>query len=83
MNVDGRVGFVVRGSANPITPGRADHVSTAGDRSAGMLVEARPREDAGATAAAARRPAPSGGPPALRTSLADGHLSLFNLGRRR
>ena len=82
VNVDDRAGFVVRGSANPITATSRGLTLSDGPASgaAGMVVEARPREDAAATAAAARRPQPTGGPPALRASLADGYLSLFNLG---
>jgi hypothetical protein len=82
LNIDDRVGFVVRGSSNPIGVGPADVALSDGPAagSAGMVVEARPAQGAEATAASARLPAPSGGPAALRASLADGYLSLFNLG---
>jgi hypothetical protein len=82
LNVDGRAGFVVRGSANPIRVDPTSVALSAGPAAGaqGMVVEARPAEDPGETAAAAGRPAPSGGPDALRASLAGGFLSLFNLG---
>jgi hypothetical protein len=83
LNVDGRAGFVVRGSANPIRVGSSSVTLSAGPAagSAGMVVEGRPPEPLAKTAAAAARPAPSGGPAALRAHVGErGHLSLFNLG---
>jgi type II secretory pathway pseudopilin PulG len=82
LNVDGRAGFVVRGSTNPIAVTGTSATLSSGPAAgaAGMVVEARPAESASRTAAAAADAAPSGGPPALRASLAGGFLSLFNLG---
>ncbi|MFB9837017.1 hypothetical protein [Actinoallomurus acaciae] len=47
--------------------------------SAGMVVEARPGQPAADTERSAADSAPSGGPAALRASLAGGYLSLFDL----
>ncbi len=75
----GRAGFVVRGSANPITV--TGDVLTLSDGpaagSAGMTVEAYPGLDARATAARHADPAPTAA--TLRTSFAEHHLTLLNL----
>jgi hypothetical protein len=83
VNVDGRAGFVVRGSANPITVSSTGLVLSDGPASgaAGMVVEGYPAQQPSETAVAAARATPSSsGPAALAASVADGHLSLFNLG---
>ena len=85
INVDGRAGFVVRGSSNPLTVS-AD-VLTFSDGpaagAAGMVVEGYPAQPPSRTAALAARTAPSvaGGaaPAGLAASTAEDHLSLFNL----
>jgi hypothetical protein len=81
LNIDGRAGFVIRHSDNPIavTPTSAVLSSGPAAGAAGMVVEASPAQSPQDTAADAGRPAPSGGPAALRASLAGGDLSLFNL----
>ena len=82
INVDGRAGFVVRNSANPITVGFDTVLLSAGpaSRAAGMVVEAYPAETPVRTAEHAAAPVPAGEHP-LAASLAGGHLSLINLGR--
>jgi hypothetical protein len=45
-----------------------------------MVVEGYPAQQPSATAVAAARATPSGGPAALAASVVDDHLSLFNLG---
>jgi hypothetical protein len=81
LNVDGEAGFVVRGASNPIDVSTSGVVLSDGPAtgSAGMVVEGRPGQPASATEQSAADPAPSGGPAALRASLAGGNLSLFNL----
>lgn len=69
LNVDGRAGFVMRGSGNPVKVSPTSIALSAG-----------PADAPEQTAAAADQPAPHGGPEQLRASLAGGHLSLFNLG---
>lgn len=82
LNVDGRAGFVVHGSTNPIRVDAKNVTLSEGPASGstGMVVEARPNQEPDATAAAAREPVPSGGPATLRASEADGYLSMFDLG---
>lgn len=82
LNVDGRAGFVIRNSANPIRVGPTSVTLSSGPAagSAGMVIEGRPAEQPADTAHAAARPAPSGGPPTLKAALDDGYLSLFDLG---
>jgi hypothetical protein len=82
LNVEDRVGFVVRDSTNPIRVDGQNVALSDGPASgaAGMVVEGHPRQSAAETAASARLAAPSGGPPPLAASVADGYLSLFNLG---
>ena len=82
LNVDGRAGFVVRASENPIlvTPTTVTLSAGPATGSAGMVVEGYPGQAPAATRAAASRPAPRGGPATLAASAADGYLSLFNLG---
>jgi hypothetical protein len=81
VNVDGRAGFVVRGSSNPVTVTANTVTLSDGPAggAAGMVVEGHPAQGPTDTAAAAAGPAPSGGPAGLAASLADGYLSLFNL----
>ncbi|GAB3424238.1 discoidin domain-containing protein [Flindersiella endophytica] len=81
LNVDGRAGFVVRGSGNPITVTPTGVVLSDGPATgaAGMVVEGYPAETTDQTAAHAGTPAPVGGPAGLAASVVGGHLSLFNL----
>lgn len=82
LNVDGRAGFVVRGSSNPIAVGFDKVRLSAGPAvgATGMVVEAYPAETPARTADHARAPAPASVAP-LVASLVGGHLSLVNLGR--
>lgn len=82
LNVDGRVGFVVRGSTNPIAVAPTGVALSHGPASgaAGMVVQGLPAQTPEQTARLAVAPQPSGGPAALRAALSDGYLSLFNLG---
>jgi hypothetical protein len=81
LNVDGRAGFVVRGSSNPITVTPTSVVLSDGPASgaAGMVVEGYPAQSGADTAARAALPVPTGAPAGLAASLVDGCLSLFNL----
>jgi hypothetical protein len=79
VNVDGRAGFVVRGSRNPITVSSRGLVLSDGP-AAGLVVEGYPAQRPSDTASAAARATPSGGPAGLAASVVDDHLSLFNLG---
>ncbi|BCJ33480.1 hypothetical protein Athai_09830 [Actinocatenispora thailandica] len=78
LNVDGRAGLVVRGSKHPITV-QGNVITLADGAAAPLLVEGHPGLDAAATRAAAAKPAPSTDADGLLASLAEGHLSLFNL----
>lgn len=89
VNVDGRAGFVVRGSTNPLTV--TSNILTLSDGPAagasGMVVEGYPAQSPDQTAALAAREAPTvsdgdsaGAGNALAASTAEDHLSLFNLG---
>jgi hypothetical protein len=81
VNVDGRAGFVVRGSNNPLTV--TANTVTLSDGPAGgatgMVVQAFPAQSPTATASAAAAPAPSGVPAGLAAAVTDGYLSLYNL----
>lgn len=81
LNVDGRAGFVVRGSGNPITVTPTGVVLSDGPATgaAGMVVEGYPAETPVQTAAHAARPTPTSETAGLAASLQGGHLSLFNL----
>lgn len=81
VNVDGRAGFVVRGSTNPLTVTATAVTLSDGPASgaAGMVVQAFPAQSPTVTATAAAAPAPSGGPAGLAVAVTDGYLSLFNL----
>ncbi|NYH87885.1 discoidin domain-containing protein [Actinopolymorpha rutila] len=82
LNVDGRAGFVVRGSTNPIAVSPTGVALSHGPASgaAGMVVQGFPAQPAEQTARLAAAPQPSGGPAAVRSASSDGYLSLFNLG---
>lgn len=82
INIDRRAGFVVRGSANPLTATPSGVTLSDGPASgaAGMVVEGYPAQPPSATGALAARPVPNGGPTGLAASVAEGHLSLFDLG---
>lgn len=83
VNVDGRAGFVVRGSSNPLTV--IGNTLTLSDGpatgAAGMVVEGYPAQTPQSTAAMAALPAPTPTSAAvgLAASIAGSHLSLFNL----
>jgi hypothetical protein len=81
LNVDGRAGFVVKGSENPI--GVAPESIALSQGPAGgaddMVVRAYPAQEPAETARLARDPQPTGGPAGLRAALSGHHLSLFNL----
>lgn len=81
LNVDGRAGFVIQGSTNPIgvasTAVALSHGPAEG--AAGMVVRGYPAQSPEQTAARAREPQPSGGPSTLRAALNGAYLSLFNL----
>ncbi len=89
VNVDGRAGFVVRGSGNPLTVTADTVILSDGPASgaAGMVVEGYPAQTPAQTAALAALPTPapatsgsgSSSTPGLAASTADAHLSLFNL----
>lgn len=81
LNVDGRAGFVVRGSDNPITVTPTGVVLSDGPaaKAAGMVVEGYPAETPAGTAAHAATPNPGSETTGLAASLVGGHLSLFNL----
>ncbi|WP_284294837.1 discoidin domain-containing protein [Luteimicrobium album] len=85
LDVDGKAGFVVRGSAAPVTVSREDdahHVVRLADSPDGatspFLVEMLPG-DASATKSEAALPQPTTGDAGLLASTLDGYLSLFNL----
>ena len=85
LNVEGTAGFVVHGSAAPITVSRetADtHAVRLADAPTGtstpFLVEMLPG-DAAETDAEAARPAPVVNTPGVVASTLDGYLSVFNL----
>ena len=73
LDVDGRAGFVVHGSAKPITVTGDTVVLSDG---AAAVIEGYVRTD---LRAAAARGVPSCVPATVRASTADGYLSLFNL----
>jgi hypothetical protein len=81
LNVDGRAGFVIKGSTNPI--GVAPEAITLShgpaEGAAGMVVRGYPAQSPKQTAKLARQPQPSGGPSTLRAALNGAYLSLFNL----
>jgi len=81
VDVDGRAGLVVRGADNPIAVTATRVIASAGPAagSARLMVEGYAGRRTSDLAAAARRPQPTGGPPALRVSDADRYLSLLNL----
>lgn len=82
LNVDGRAGFVIHGSSNPITVSATSATLSNGPAAgaAGMVVQGFSAQSPRTTAADAAKPQPSGGPAALHAALTDGYLSLFNLG---
>jgi hypothetical protein len=78
VDIDGRAGLVVRGAPKPIAVTATGVVASPGP-AAPVLIEGYAGRSLAALARAARRPLPSGGPPTLRISDADGHLCMFNL----
>lgn len=82
LNIDGRAGFVIHGSSNPITVSATSATLSDGPAAsaAGMVVQGFPAQSSRATAADAGKSQPSGGPASLRAALTDGYLSVFNLG---
>ena len=82
LNIDGRAGFVISGSHNPIgvAPGAValSHGPAAG--AAGMVVRGYPAQSPAETAGLARLAQPTSATAALRAALNGAYLSLFNLG---
>jgi hypothetical protein len=76
LDVDGRAGFVVSGSPNPVTV-TGDQILLSDGTPAPLLVECHP--DPSNVAAAAKAPRPTSSVAAVRTSVIDGHLVLLNL----
>ena len=84
VGIDDRVGFLVRGSANPIEVGDSILTLSAGPAagSAGIVVEGLPdvrSADLARLADAAEADAPRPATPGVTASLAGGHLSIVNL----
>ncbi|MGW4235717.1 discoidin domain-containing protein [Streptomyces sp. NPDC004749] len=78
LDVAGRAGLVVRDGRNPI--GVYDDMIVLGDGPAApLLVEGFPGTSAGNLRTIARQPAPAAETTEVRTTLTDGHLTLFNL----
>lgn len=84
LNVDGRVGFVIRHNDNPVKVGPQSITLSAGPASGsnGMVVEGYPNQTPDKTAKAVNRLEPYGGPKELKANHLDGFLSLFNLGEQ-
>jgi hypothetical protein len=80
VDIDGRAGLVVRGSARPITVTATGVIAATGP-AAPTTIEGYVTDRDGLIAAAAR-PVPIA-PDPLRVSDADGYLSVFNLGKER
>lgn len=78
VNVDGRAGLIVPGSAHPITV-TGDVLTLADGPAAPVLVEAYPGLSVERTRALATRPVPRSDTDGLVASRAEGYLSLFNL----
>lgn len=81
LNLDGRAGFVVRGSANPIAVAGNDVALSHGPagKASGLVVQGFAGQTPAETAEQAAAAQPEGGPDTLRAALNDDHLSLFNL----
>src|SRR5690606_32278538 len=81
LNIDGRAGFVVRGSSNPIGVAPTAVSLSLGPAAGadGMVVQGLPGRTPAQTARAAKRPQPTGGPDRLAAAVNGDHLSLFNL----
>lgn len=81
LGVEQRFGFVVRGSDNPIEVAGNTIILSAGPAagSAGMVVEGHPDVRSDELAELADAPVPEPASPSVTASLAEGHLSLFNL----
>lgn len=76
LDVDGRAGFVVSGSSNPVTV-TGDRVVLSDGDVAPLLVECHPDPRDLVAVAQARRPVSSNA--AMRAAVVDGHLVLLNL----
>ncbi|MEU4673248.1 discoidin domain-containing protein [Amycolatopsis sp. NPDC023774] len=76
LDVDGRAGFVVSGSPHPATV-TGDRIVLSDGDSGPLHVECHP--DPRELPAAVRAPRPAASSAALRVSVLDGHLVLFNL----
>lgn len=78
LNLDGRAGFVVRGSDNPI--GVAPNaIALSHGPAEDLVIQGFPTQSPKQTARAAGVPQPTGGPAELRAALNGDRLSLFNL----
>ncbi|CAK7279398.1 discoidin domain-containing protein [Streptomyces misionensis] len=78
LDVDGRAGLVVRGSALPLSV-YGDTVVLADGPAAPLLVEGIPGASASTLRALAAQSAPRPGADGVRAALTEDHLSLFNL----
>lgn len=81
LGIENRFGFVVRGSDNPVEVAGNSIILSAGPAagSAGMVVEGHPDVRAAELSELAAAEAPVAASSAVTASLAEGHLSLFNL----
>ena len=82
LNVDGRAGFVIRGSRNPIGVAPSAIALSHGPATgaAGMVVQGYPAQSPEETARLAQAAQPSTAVAPLRAALNGSYLSLFNLG---
>lgn len=78
LDVDGRAGFVVRGTDLPLAV-HDDTIVLADGPAAPVVVEGFPAASGADLRSLSRKPAPTAVPTAVRAALTDDHLSLFNL----
>lgn len=81
VNLDGRAGFVVSGSASPIAVAGNDLALSHGPaaQASQLIIRGYGPQTPAETAQRAAEPQPSGGPDTLRAALTGDRLSLFNL----
>ncbi|MGC8922953.1 discoidin domain-containing protein [Streptomyces sp. PG2] len=78
LDVDGRAGLVVRGSGSPLTV-HQDEIILADGPAAPLVVEGLPGASSRTLRERAAAPTPRADAEAVRATLTDDHLSLFNL----
>ncbi|MEW2343383.1 discoidin domain-containing protein [Streptomyces griseoaurantiacus] len=78
LDVDGRAGLVVRGSGSPLTV-HQDEIILADGPAAPLVVEGLPGASSRTLRERAAVPTPRADAEAVRATLTDDHLSLFNL----